>query len=173
MAATSGKPFRLTTRTTVGALMCAVGVFGVSCQGDNCTTGPGPPPGGEGLSVKLAPKYILSYVQAANTSTGGLPYHYADSAGLRLRVWSDTLVVNADLTYTERGRISQLNPTTQDELVRNYSAPTNTYTLDASGNPSFPKLLAGPGVGLKQAGYAYATLQITIGGNRWQYYPLF
>src|SRR5687768_2834912 len=98
MSATPGKPFRLTTRTAVGALMCAIGVFGVSCQGDNCVTSP-PPPSGEGLSVQLAPKYILSFVQGSQ-----MPFQYADSAGLRLRVWSDTITLNADLTYLERGR---------------------------------------------------------------------
>jgi hypothetical protein len=102
-----------------------------------------------------------------------MPYNYADSAGLKLRVWSDTLLLNTGLTYAERGRIGQLNPTTNYELIKNYAlAGSNSYTLDASGNPSFPKLLAGPGVGKIEAGYTYAQLTITINSKSWYFYPM-
>jgi hypothetical protein len=159
-------PFRLTRRSAVGAFMCAVGAFAASCLGGDCYT---PPTDPGSLSTTLAPKYALSYI-----ADGPIPYNYADSAGLKLRVWSDTLVLNSDLSYAERGRIGQLNPTTGDELIKNYAlAGSNSYTVDASGNPSFPKLLAGAGVGKKEPSYTYATLSVTINSKVWYFYPMY
>jgi hypothetical protein len=157
---------RLSMRSAVGTFMCAVGAFGVSCQGDNCTTAPSDP---GALTSVLASKYILGYVQ-----NGTMPYKYADSAGYQLRVWSDTITLSTNQTYGERGRIGRLDPVSGDELIRNYAlAGTNSYTLDAAGNPSFPKLLAGSGVAKKEPGYSYASLTITINGTAWFYYPAY
>jgi hypothetical protein len=162
-------PLGLTMRSVVGGFMCAVGAFAVSCQGDNCTTSPIDP---GTLSSSLASKYILGYA----SSGGPQPYKYADSAGFQLRIWSDTLSLNAaDKSYGERGRVGRYDPVSGDELIRNFQlASTSPYTLDASGNPTFPKLQAGsPGVGKIEPGYTYASLTIKIGTTTWYYFPAY
>lgn len=159
-------------RTAIGGFMCAIGAFGVSCSGDSCT---GPTYNGEQpqLTLDLASAYIFSYLATSTGVSTGYPYQYGDSAGLKLRVWSDTLRLNAtDKSYTERGRVGQLNPTTGDELIKNYAlAGVNTYTLDATGNPVLPKFLGGSGTATREAGYQYASLRINTGGLTWYFSP--
>jgi hypothetical protein len=88
------EPFRLTARSAIGALLCVMGVIGVSCSGSNCQTNPGGSTQ-EQLSTDLDSAYFLS-----NVSTAYIPATYADSAGYHLRVWSDTLRLK--LTDSER-----------------------------------------------------------------------
>ena len=161
----SGPPIRLTARTGVAAVLCALGVVGVSCQGSNCATAPGNPPP---LSNELASLYFLTSINQA-----GLPTIYADSATFHLRVWSDSLkLVLATSNYSESGRVSRIDPVSGEELIHNFAlAGTHVFSTDASGRITIPAFLGGTGIATPQAGYGHALLQVSAGGKTWLFNP--
>jgi hypothetical protein len=160
-------PFRLTVRTGIGAVLCALGIVGVSCQGTNCVTSP------ETFTVPVTTAvgslYRLSAVGPSN-----LPATYADSANYQPRVFADTLALTpATLAYGESGSVSRVDTTTHAEVVGSYRLTgSHVYTIDAAGNLSFPQLLGGPGVAVPIASAPFAVLQITEGGKVWTFEPV-
>jgi hypothetical protein len=159
--------FRLTARTGIAAVLCALGVVGVSCQGSNCSTAPGTP---VPLSSDLASTYFLSSVNSVF-----LPAPYADSANFHLRVWSDTLkLVLATSNYSESGRVSRVDATTGVEVIQGYTlAGTHVYSVDATGKVTIPAFLGGVGIATRQPNFGHAILQVAAGGKTWLFNPGF
>jgi hypothetical protein len=163
------QPFRLTTRSAIGALLCVMGVVGVSCQGSNCSTAPSGS-AQQTLSNDLDTSYFLTNISSQYT-----PTTYADSAGYHLRVWSDSLRLKlTDSTYYDAGRTSRLDPVSGDELLHNYRlATTQKFTVDAAGKLTLPAFLGGAGVATRMPSYQHAILSVAVAatGKTWMFYP--
>jgi hypothetical protein len=161
--------FRLTARSGIGALLCLIGVIGVSCQGSNCTTAPSGS-AQQSLSTDLDTAYLLF-----NVGSQYLPAIYADSAGYHLRVWSASLHLKlTDSTYFDGGRTSRLDPVSGDELVHSYRlAGTQKFTVDASGKVTLPAFLGGTGIATRTPSYQHAILSVAVAstGKTWTFFP--
>ena len=168
---------RLTFRSAIGTLLCAVGVVGVSCSsgGSNCGTGPSSsstPP----QSLDLSSEYYIGSITSVSGAFRPLPARYKDSAGYQLKVWSDTLsLAVANTTYVEHGRVGRFDPATQTELLSNFKSASAKYIVNTADTTklTFPSFLGGIGSAVRVAAYSKAALRITasIDSSTWYFYP--
>lgn len=161
------RPLALSGRTGIAALFAIVGAFAASCQGNNCSTNTQPQP----LTTALATKYRLISVDRQ----GGLPAAYGDSAGFRLRVWTDSLLLSLnDTTYREGSRVGRLDPSSGDELLHdNPIGPSRKFSRSGQTTVAIPAFLGGAATGTITPSYGFGMLTLTTpAGQTWVFNPI-